>query len=83
MLVLVIQHHGENLNIGDCSVANSNGAINFENVMQLGMNEFYVFCIGDNENPNNNTNTQTNQMGVWYYAPSSSLAIGPTGKVVM
>jgi hypothetical protein len=49
----------------------------------MGMNDFFVFCIGDNGKLNNNTNTWNPQMGVWYTAPSSSLAISPTGKVVL
>jgi hypothetical protein len=81
----------EPLNIGNCSVANSNGAINFGKRdatggfrnFKMGMNDFFVFCIGDNGNSNNNTNTWNPQMGVWYNAPSSSFAIGPSGKVVM
>ena len=47
------------------------------------MNDFFVFGIGDNGNQNNNTNTWTPQFGIWYNAPSASLAISTTGKVVM
>ena len=77
--------------IGDCSLANSNGYINFgkrDNVgsfrnFKIGMNDFFVFCIGDNGNANDNTSTWNPQVGVWYNAPYASLSIGPTGKVVM
>jgi hypothetical protein len=55
----------EKLNIRDCSVANSNGAINFGKRDATGrfknfkmeFNDFFCFLIGDNGNLNNNINT--------------------------
>jgi hypothetical protein len=75
----------------NCSIANSNGYINFgkrDNVgsyrnFRIGMNDFYVFGIGDNGNANDNTSTWNPQMGIWYNAPFASLSVGSTGKVVM